>query len=150
MQTVRNAIWKRYNITERNMKIVQHEKRSTGRERWKKIKSVTWKKHNMKKYATWRELNMKKEQVVKKGTGKKRTMKTCNRKNSVNKNSVTWKGSIRNKLQHEASANISTTQKRTWKKYNECEWNMEKHKRIVHYSAGTDNGPCNDKLLCNV
>ena len=41
----------------------------------------------MKKYATWRELNMKKEQVVKKGTGKKRenTMKTCNGKNSVNK-----------------------------------------------------------------
>ena len=43
----------------------------------------------MKKYATWRELNMKKEQVVKKGTRKKRTMKTCDRKNSVNKNSAT-------------------------------------------------------------
>ena len=29
----------------------------------------------------------------------------------------------------------------------ECEWNMEKPIRIVHYSAGADNRPCNDKLL---
>ena len=48
MQTVKNATWKKSKIKKRNMKIVQKEKGSTGRERLKNEKSETWKNQNMK------------------------------------------------------------------------------------------------------
>ena len=48
MQTVKNATWNKCNIKKRNMKIVQKEKGSTGRERLKNEKKETWKKQNMK------------------------------------------------------------------------------------------------------
>ena len=108
-------------------------KRDQRGEKDEKIKKV-WheKKHNMKT----RNCSMK---IVRHG-----------KKEVWQRNRAPWKESITNKMQHEGSENINkhTQKSGAWKKYHECEWNKEKLLRIVHYSAGSDNEPCNDKLLC--
>ena len=96
----KNTTWKKCDIKKWNMKIVEHEKRSTGRERWKNEISATWKEET----AIWKLYNMLKTQNIGSMAGNQSTK------------------SITNKMQHEESADMN--------KHNTRESSMKKVQRV--------------------
>ena len=81
------------------MKIIEHEKRSTGRERWKNEISATWKEET----AIWKLFNMVKTQTIGSIAGNQSTMKR-----EYNKE----------RMQHEESSDMNrhNTKERSMKK----------------------------------
>ena len=90
------------------MKIIEHEKRSTGRERWKNEISATWKEET----AIWKLYNMVKTQTIGSIAGNQSTMKR-----EYNKENATWGKFRHEQAQHkrEEHGKSPTSVSEIWK-----------------------------------